>query len=266
MSLMKTIVFPEGDNLKIIEATNRAKVEGVIKSILLHSDKHENCLETAARMVASGEADAMIAGIDYTSRDVILTTRDIIGMSGKTFSSSFFMEFPDGRNLVLADCAMCKNPTSEQLADIVMQTSEIAAKILKTQPMVAMLSFSTHSSGGKDPSIDKIHGALEIIKSQNPDLIVDGELQLDAAMNPEIAAKKAPNSSLRGEANVLILPDLNSGNILYKALEQLAGAKAYGPILQGFSKPVSDLSRGSTVDDVYGVISIISALIQPSQR
>jgi len=260
MSTIKTIVFPEGDNPKIIEAVERAKTDGIVIPILLQSNDHENCLEDAAKMVANGQADSMIAGIDYTSRDVILTTRDFIGMSGKTFTSSFIMEFPDGRKLVLADCATCKNPTAEQLADIVLQTSVVAEKVLQTKPKVAMLSFSTYRSGGKDPSIDKIHEALEIIKSKNPDLIIDGELQLDAAMNPEIAAKKAPNSPLRGEANVLILPDLNSGNILYKALEQLAGAKAYGPILQGFNKPVSDLSRGSTVDDIYGVVSIISAI------
>lgn len=260
MNTIKSIVFPEGDNLKIMEAVNSVKSEGLISPILLHKDEHENCLEAAAKMVASGQADSMIAGIDYTSRDVILTTRDIIGMSDKTFSSSFVMEFPDGRKLVLADCAVCKNPTAEQLADIVLQTSVVAEKVLKTEPKVAMLSFSTYGSGGKDPSIDKIHQAMEIIKSQNPDLIIDGEIQLDAAMNPEIAAKKAPDSPLRGEANVLILPDLNSGNIIYKAIEQLAGAKAYGPILQGFNKPVSDLSRGSTVDDVIGVIEIIAAI------
>lgn len=260
MNLVKTIVFPEGDNSKIIEAINSVKSEGLINPIILHKNEHENCLEAAAKMVASGQADSMIAGIDYTSRDVILTTRDFIGMSGKTFTSSFVMEFPDGHKLVLADCATCKNPTAEQLADIVLQTSEVAEKVLKTKPKVAMLSFSTYGSGGKDPSIDKIHQAMEIVKAQNPDLIIDGELQLDAAMNPEIAAKKAPNSPLRGEANVLILPDLNSGNIIYKTLEQLAGAKAYGPILQGFNKPVSDLSRGSTVDDVVGVIEIIAAI------
>lgn len=261
MSTQKIIVFPEGDNPKIIEAVERAKRDGIAEFILLHDGDYNNCLDMAAKMVAGGQADGMIAGIDYTSRDVILTTRDVIGMSGKTFSSSFVMEFPDGKKIVLADAAACKNPTAEQLADIVFQTSEVARGVLDDQPKVAMLSFSTHGSGGKDPSIDKIHDAINIVNSNNPNFVIDGELQLDAAINPEIAAKKAPTSPLKGEANVLILPDLNSGNILYKALEQLAGAKAYGPILQGFNKPVSDLSRGSTVDDVYGVITIIAAVI-----
>lgn len=260
MDKLKIIVFPEGDNPNIIQAANQAEADGIIVPILLHKNGHENCLETATKMVADRKADSMIAGIDYTSRDVILATRDIIGIIGKTFSSSIVMEFPDGRKLILSDCATCKNPSAEQLADITIQTNIFAENILKTKPKIAMLSFSTHGSGGNDPSIDKIHEALKIIYKRDSSLIIDGELQLDAAINPEIAAKKAPESPLRGEANVLILPDLNSGNILYKALEQLAGAKAYGPILQGFNKPVSDLSRGSTVDDICGVISIISTV------
>lgn len=260
MNVLKKIVFPEGDNPKIIEAANLAKFNGIAEPILLHNDECQNCLEEAAKMVADGRADGMVAGIDYTSRDVILTVRDFIGMRDSTFSSSFVMDFPDGRKLVLADVAACKNPTVEQLVDIVFQTCKTARGVLKDQPKVAMLSFSTHGSGGKDSSIDKIHETLKIVNSKEPDFIIDGELQLDAAINPEIATKKAPASPIKGQANVLILPDLNSGNILYKALEQLAGAKAYGPILQGFNKPVSDLSRGSTVDDIYGVISIIASI------
>jgi len=249
------IVFPEGENLTIIKATMAA--EEFVEPILLSG---KNTLQRAAKMVASGKADSMVAGIDYTSRDVILAARDHIGMTGKTFSAAFVIELPDGGGIfTLADCAACKNPTPEQLAEIVNQTADMATQVLGNTPRVAMLSFSTLGSGGSDPSIDKIHAAIEIVKAKHPDLAIDGEMQLDTAVNPKIGSKKAPDSTVAGRANVLICPDLNTGNILYKSMEQFAGAHAYGPILQGFSAPVSDLSRGSTLDDVLGVIAITVA-------
>ncbi|GHU80600.1 hypothetical protein FACS1894191_6230 [Clostridia bacterium] len=212
-------------------------------------------------MVALGGAQGMIAGIDYTSREVILAARDYIGLTGKTFSSSFVMDMPSGKRYVLADCATCKNPTSEQLFDIIVQTLKTARASLTEELRVAVLSFSTKRSGGTDASIDRAEEVISRVQAKFPKLLIDGEMQLDAAVNPAIGKRKAPGSPVAGRANVLICPDLNSGNILYKSMEQFGGAEAYGPILQGFKKPVSDLSRGSTVEDVVGVIKIMGRLM-----
>lgn len=248
----RKIVFPEGGNDIIKQATEKSR--DIIEPILL---EEEDSLEKACKMVASGEADTMVAGIDYTSRDVILTAREYIGMKDKTFSASFIMELPDGKIYALADCAACQNPNAEQLAEIILQTAQTYKTVSNDEPRVACLSFSTFGSGGdKNESILKIREAIKIAKEQNPGLKIDGEMQLDAAVNEAIGKKKAPNSEVAGRANVLICPDLNSGNILYKAMEQFAGAHAYGPFLQGFNKPISDLSRGSTLEDVLGVIRI----------
>jgi phosphate acetyltransferase len=250
------IVFPEGDNQAIKRAAEA--VGDYIEAILLDGP---DALEKSVGLVADGQADAIVAGIDYTSREVILAVRDGIGATGKTFSSSFVIELPDGRIYTVADCAACKNPTAEQLSDIVLQTVETHRAISDDEPRVAMLSFSTLGSGGKDPSFDKIRQAIELVRATSPDLKIDGELQLDAATNPAIGRKKAPDSDVAGRANILITPDLNSGNILYKSMEQFAGGHAYGPILQGFNAPVSDLSRGSTAEDVIGVAIITAARI-----
>ena len=255
LSMRPKIVFPEGDNPIIIKATSQTRE--FVESILLTG---KDSMVKATKMVADGKADSMIAGIDYTSRDVILACRDNIGMRSRTFSASFVMDLPDERVFTLADCAACKNPTAEQLVDIVLQTvDETHSKISNEPPRVAMLSFSTLGSGGKDPSIEKMHDAISIIKKQRPELSIEGEMQLDAAINPSIGAKKSPGSKVAGKANILICPDLNSGNILYKSMEQFGGAHAYGPILQGFRAPISDLSRGSTTEDVLGVIAITVA-------
>ncbi|MDR0591055.1 MAG: phosphate acetyltransferase [Candidatus Nomurabacteria bacterium] len=251
------IVFPEGDHPRIQEAAKLAQKDGICEAVLIGSDT-ENTLQVAADMAANGEADGIVAGIDYTSRDVILAARDAIGLEPglKTFSSLFFMEFPDGKLVTLADCATCKHPTADQLVDIVKATDKTVQTVLRVKPKVALLSFSTYGSGGKDHTIDTAREALEKLRAEYPHIVVDGEMQLDAAVHSEIGAKKAPSSPVAGQANVLVVPDINTGNVLYKALQQFAGAKAYGPILQGFAKPVSDLSRGATVDDIYGVIAV----------
>jgi phosphate acetyltransferase len=245
---MYKVVFPEANNEFIKEAA--ARLGDICEPVLAESSVQE-----AAKKLLNGEADAMVAGIDYSSRDVILATRDTIGLpeGRKTFSSLFVAKFPDGRRIIVSDGATCKNPTSEQLADIIELTHDAAAKILDEQPRVAMLSFSTFGSGGKDPSMDKIADAMAIVRTRRPDILVDGEMQLDAAVNPRVGEKKAAahgGSEVAGRANVLVVPDINAGNILYKSIEQFAGAVVAGPILLGFSKPVSDLSRGSTVEDI----------------
>ena len=247
---MHKILFPEANNEFIKSAVAALAEQGICEPIAEDLD-----LQTASVKVIDGVADAMIAGIDFTSRDVILTVRDVIGMQEgrKTFSSLFVAKFPDGRTVILSDGATCKNPTAEQLADIIEYANDAAAKILNDTPRLAILSFSTFGSGGKDPSIEKTAETLEIIRARRPDILVDGEMQLDAAVNPRVGEKKAAahgGSEVAGRANVLIAPDINVGNILYKSFEQFAGATVAGPILLGFNKPVSDLSRGSTVDDI----------------
>ncbi|MCL2173892.1 phosphate acetyltransferase [Candidatus Saccharibacteria bacterium] len=260
MSLVK-IVLPEGKNQNIIAAAQRAEQDKICQPILLTSD---DALQPAVDMLAAGQADGMVAGIDHTTRDVILMTRDHVGMleGNKTFGSLFAFEFPDGRSLIMADGGVTKNPTAEQLADIVILTHDAAKSILTEMPRVACLSFSTFGSGGRDDSITKIQEAIALVKDRRSDIVIDGEMQLDAAVNAEIGKKKAPDSPVAGRANILITPDLNSGNILYKSIEQFGSAHAYGPILLGFAKPVSDLSRGSTVEDVYGCIKIIAAQVK----
>lgn len=239
------MVFPEGNNEFIKAAAE--KLKDICEPVLLDGN-----LEGACEILASGEVDAMVAGIDYSSRDVILAVRDIVGVAEgqKTFSSLFVADFPDGRSVILSDGATCKNPTAEQLADIVILNYFAAKKIYDEEPKIAMLSFSTFGSGGKDPSMDKIAETLKIVRERAPGVMVDGEMQLDAAIDPRIGEKKAPESEVAGHANVLIAPDINSGNILYKSFEQYAHAVVAGPVLLGFKKPVSDLSRGSTVEDV----------------
>lgn len=243
---MYKILFPETENDYIKTATTQ--LSDICEPVLANVQ-----IDEATQMLADGEVDAMIAGIDYSSRDVILSTRDHVGAAGKTFSSLFVAKFSDGRRLIVSDGATCKNPTAEQLADIIELAHDAAAKILDDAPRLAVLSFSTFGSGGHDPSMEKTAEAISAIRARRPDILVDGEMQLDAAVDPRVGEKKTAargGSDVAGHANVLIVPDINSGNILYKSIEQFAGATVAGPILLGFNKPVSDLSRGSTVDDI----------------
>lgn len=248
------IAFPEYHNEIIAQAIEKAEDIEALEA---------DSLEDACEKVKNHEADAIVAGIDFTTRDVVLACKNYLSMQGQTFSSCFFLTpsdtSPNSQTFILADAGVTKNPTKDQLKDIVLQTYASAKKLLMAEPRIAMLSFSTYGSA-KDETIDKINQVLAEIRAEHPEIIIDGELQLDAAINPKIAAKKCPNSPLKGAANVLIVPDLNSGNILYKAFEQLGGYTAAGPILQGFNSPVSDLSRGSTVEDVLLVIDCIKKL------
>ena len=258
------IIFPELKN----QIINQAIAE--------YNSEHEDApispisadnLEDACAKLAALENSALIAGIDYTTHDVVLACKDSLGMADgvKTFSSCFVLHNENAKNaslktLILADAGVTKNPTADQLYDIVLQTYNTATKVLNDVPRIAMLSFSSFGSA-KDDSIVKINAVINRVRADYPGIIIDGEMQLDCAINPEIADKKAPNSTVAGSANVLIVPDLNSGNILYKALEQFGGYTAAGPILQGFKKPVSDLSRGSTIDDVKLVIETMVKLV-----
>lgn len=253
---MTKIVFPELENPIIKEAIEKAKE----KFVDFEAVEAEN-LEDACKKLAQNEADALVAGIDYTSRDVILAMRDIVGKKDETFSASFVLE-KEGKTYVLGDAAACKNPSEDQLYDITLQTYQTAKAILNEEPKVAMLSFSTLGSGGTDPSIIKIRNVVNKIHEVYPGISIDGELQLDAAIIKKIGDKKAPGSTVAGQANILIAPDLNTGNILYKAMEYFGGFTAAGPILQGFNSPASDLSRGSSVEDVLKVIEVELKLVK----
>lgn len=218
-------------------------------------------LDTAAEILNQGQADSMISGLDYSSRDVLLAYKAHIPLKSTYFSSCFICKKGD-QVLALADGGVNKLPTKEQLYIIVEDTTITFQNYTGSQPKIAMLSYSTYGSGGKNPDLDKIHFVIEKIKQNHPDWIIDGEMQLDAAINPKVAAKKTPEGPLQGQANILITPDLNSGNILYKSLEQFGGFHVAGPIIQGFDRPLADLSRGSTVEDVKLTLDVIKKQLE----
>lgn len=224
-----------------------------------------NPLYAAATILAANGADAMVAGLIDTTREVIRAMIHRVGLdTGRELASSYFLlDFAaNPKNfglLALADCGMVIDPTAEQLAQIAIDTAQSTTRLLDWAPKVAMLSFSTLGSATSD-STKKVAQATEIIKIRYPRLDIVGEVQLDAAINREIAETKLPaDAAVKGDANVLIFPNLDAGNIGYKIIEQLTGAHAYGPVLQGFAKSASDLSRGSTVEDIIGAASIAAA-------
>ena len=246
------IVFPELNTNEIAQAA--AKAFSDIEFIPA-SD-----LASAAKLVNSHIADSMISGLDYPSRDVLLAYKAHLPLKSPYFSSSFLCE-KQGHFFALADGGVNKQPTKEQLYTIVEDTAATFLKYTSTQPKIALLSYSTHGSGGKNPDLDKYHYVIDKVHTTHPDYLIDGELQLDAAINPTIAIKKVPESPLQGQANILITPDLNSGNLLYKSLEQFSDFTIAGPIIQGFKVPLADLSRGSTINDTILTIKVLRSLL-----
>lgn len=261
------VVFPEGDNHIIQQAARALEESGAVQPVLL--DGEEDAISRGATMLSSGEADVMVAGIDHPTKDVLRAGLKIVGLAPDVrYASSFFVidipQFQGGEQglLLFADCGMNIQPNAEQLAAIAMTSADSAAS-LGWKPRVAMLSYSTKGSASGD-SVELVTQALQLVKTERPDILIDGELQLDAAIVPAIGQKKSPSSPVAGRANVLVFPDLDSGNIAYKLAEHLAGGHAYGPILQGFARPISDLSRGSSVDDVIGATLITASMARTS--
>ena len=273
----RRVVFPEFEDSRVAQAADQLAREGLAEPIGL-SPPSERQLEAllaqrpmkgaiaermlerplirAAAMLACGEADVMVAGANAPTRRVIEAASLAVGFADgiRTPSSFFLMQMPDGRSLVLADCAVHRDPNSDELADIARMSAR-SARLLLGRADVALLSFSTGSSG-VGPSVEKVRAAAELTGFLGP-------VQADAAINPAIAAKKGASGA--GVANTLIFPDLNSGNIAYKLLQELAGAQAIGPFLQGFKKPVCDLSRGANVEDIVAATVISIALAQTAQ-
>lgn len=215
-----------------------------------------------AMVLKKGLADGCLSGADTSTGNVLRAALHIIGTAPdiKTVSSDILLITPDEKNVwSFADCAVMPDPSSEQLADIAIATAETHRKIVKEEPIVAMLSFSTKGSA-KHPLVDKVIEATKIVKRKRPDLKIDGELQLDAAIVKKVGEKKAPGSPVAGKANVLIFPGLEAGNIGYKLTQRIAGCEAIGPIIQGLRKPMNDLSRGCSVDDIVNVAAILCNL------
>ncbi|MCM8764447.1 MAG: phosphate acetyltransferase [Candidatus Omnitrophica bacterium] len=213
-------------------------------------------------MVTSGKVDAMVAGAAHTTADVIQAAALTVGyLKGLSSSSSFFiMEMPDGRIYFYADCAVNISPSSEALADIAIATASSYRKLMGEEPLVAFLSFSSKGSASH-PDVEKVSRAVKIAREKDPETSYDGEFQVDTALSKAVAGKKLKElGNVAGRANVLIFPDLDAGNIAYKITQYLAGAKAYGPVLQGFAKPVSDLSRGAKPQDIVAVAAITCLL------
>ena len=231
----------------------------------------KNALRFGAMMVRKNKADAMVAGALSATADVLRAGLTIIGTAPgmKTASSCFVMDMHNPKwgadgIMIFSDCAVVPYPTSEQLADIAGAAAESCRTMLGVEPVVAMMSFSTKGSGGKDENVLRVQEGVRIAKEKFPSLCLDGEIQADAALIPSVTEKKAPGSPITGKVNTLIFPDLGAGNIGYKLVQRLAGADAFGPILQGFASPISDLSRGCSVEDI--VITSAVTLVQAGKK
>ena len=295
---LKSIVLPEYDDKRVIEAASIINNEGIAKVTLFTPemmDKNEkeryineyynvyknkeidieitrkvfqDPLYYAAMMTNEGKFDGLVAGASHTSSDMIRACMRCIGIDERItiISSCFIMEVPnchygDEGTFVFADCGVIPEPNARQLSRIAFSAAELTRKVLNLTPRVAFLSYSTKGSA-KVKSAEKITEALGLLKELAPDIIADGELQLDAAIVPEVAEIKCSNSPLEGRANVLIFPNLEAGNIGYKLTQRMSGARALGPLLLGTNKPASDLSRGCSVEDVVDCTAVTAIRAQ----
>ncbi len=252
-----TIINPRtsdvGDELvKVLYQKRKSKGMTVEEAENLVSDP----IVFGALLVETGFADCMVAGAETTSSKVIKTALQIVGVKNKgEIASSFILiqgknkYMPKGGELLLADVGLNINPTAEEIAIIASQTARSAESLFEIAPKVALLSYSTNGSAGGE-SAEKMRDAAKILKAENHNFVVDGEMQLDSALIPNVCKLKYFNSNIQGDANVLIFPDLQSGNIAYKAIERFGNLRAVGPIIQGLNKPINDLSRGASVEDI----------------
>ncbi len=257
-----TVINPETSD-KLVEYANvfheLRKEKGVTEEQALEAVKQVNYF--GMMIMHAGEAGGLVSGAAHSTADTVRPALQIIksAKKGSTVSSFFIMDV-DNQPYIFSDCALVENPTAEQLAAIAVD-SAVSAMAYDIPPHVALLSYSTRGSG-KSEMVDKVAQATELAKQKvateyaDMGIVIDGELQADAAIVASVAEKKAPDSPLGGEARVLVFPDLNAANIGYKLVQRLAGAGAYGPVLQGLNKPVNDLSRGCSVDDIIGTVAL----------
>ncbi|NLP15445.1 MAG: phosphate acetyltransferase [Clostridiales bacterium] len=268
---------------KIIDPQNAEKLE-TYTDLLFELRKNKGMTPEKARellinqplyfgvtMVKAGDADGMVAGAVYSTADVLRSALQVIRTApGTKLVSAFFLmvvpncEYGANGTFIFADSGLVQNPTAEELAEIAASSAKSFELLVEEEPIVGMLSHSTKGSASH-PDVDKVIEATRIAKEANPDIKLDGEFQLDAAIVPSVGASKAPGSDVAGKVNVLVFPDLDSGNIGYKLTQRLAKAEAYGPITQGLDRPVNDLSRGCTADDIVGVVAITAVQAQASR-
>ena len=269
--------------VEIIDPNSYEKIDEYVKAFYEIRKNKGMTMEKAERivrdplyfgtmMVKLDHADGMVSGAIHTTGDLLRPGLQIIKTTpGVSVVSSFFImmvpDSPYGENgmLLFADCAVNPNPTYEQLAAIAIATADTAKNLCKIEPRVAMLSFSTMGSADHE-LVEKVRKATELAKELRPDLMIDGEMQLDAAIVGKVAAQKAPNSKVAGRANVLVFPDLQSGNIGYKLVQRFAGAEAIGPMCQGFAKPINDLSRGCSSEDIVNVVALTAVQAQAQNK
>ena len=288
----RTIILPEYDDKRVIEAARIIKQESLANPLVLTPDKIDReekaryieeyyklyqskdvdldtvkklfseTLYYGAMMVREGKADGLVAGASHTTPDMARASMRCIGLDERfsIASSCFIMDVPncaygDNGTFIFADCGIIPEPNARQLSCIALAAAELTGKVLSLTPRIAFLSYSTKGSA-KTKSAEKIAEALALLKEQSPSILADGEIQADAAIVPEVARIKCPESPISAGANVLIFPNLEAGNIGYKLVQRLANARAIGPLFLGLNKPASDLSRGCSVEDIVDCVAV----------